>query len=119
METVKLRITNGLLEDGTTWNQIVVTPADDVALEKAAKHNGWGSVDDSALTAQAFLSWHATKRRGLHDLKFDDFVGAAIYAEMAIESLDPTQLVKRPTSSPFGLTEASTGSPSPSLSDQE
>lgn len=118
MENVKLRITNGLLDNGTSWHQIVVTPADDVALEKAAKHNGWGSIDDSALTAQAFLSWHATKRRGLHDLKFEEFTAAAIYAEMAIESLDPTQLVKRPTSSPFGLTEPFTGSPSPSPSDQ-
>lgn len=113
MDPIKLRVTNGLLDDGTTWRNVPITPGDDVAFEKSARVNGWGGVDTSTMTAQAFLCWYASKRAGHHSLTWDEFQQRAIFAEVELTELDPTQLIKPPAgeTSPLGLTAAGTTPP--------
>lgn len=111
MDKIKLRAVSGLLDDGTQWDKLPVRPETDVAFEKTAKINGWGSLTDSLLTAQTFMSFHTAKLAGIHDLTWDEFQKRALHVDLDEVELDPTSLVKPPASA-LGLTAPGTEPPS-------
>ena len=111
MDKIKIRVVSGLLDDGTTWHQLPIRPETDVAFEKTAKNNGWGSLTDSILTAQTFFSFHTAKAAGFHDLTWDEFLKRVVHVDLDEAELDPTKLTKpAPTSAfgPFGPKEVGT-----------
>ena len=69
----------GELEDGTTWAALPVKIASRIQLERTAHVQKW-TAETHSMTYGAFLSWHASKAAGKHDLKWDDFVDVALEA---------------------------------------
>ena len=76
------------LTDGTRWDGVPIMLRTRIAWEKTAKHNGWNH-ETNMFTAGAFLSWHAARAAGLHDLPWDQFVELAIDANVTKDA--PTE----------------------------
>lgn len=87
---MKIRRAFGLLDDGTTWEGVPVTPATSIQLEKSMKANQW-TTDDNALTVSAFMSWHAAKLAGVKVPEWAQFLQSAVHADIEVHDLsDPT-----------------------------
>ncbi len=90
----------GTLRDGTTWKDVPVGVASRIQWERTAVVNKWAT-DTHTLTFAAFLSWHASKRAGIHDLTWDDFVEAADEANVDTSDSDDPEGPTTPSESPF------------------
>ncbi len=93
------RLTNGL-----AWEDIPLTLPSRMAWERAAKANGW-TAEANPFTTGAFLSWHAAKLAGRHDLSWDEFVKVALEADVVkapggAHAADPTQTASSEPPSP-------------------
>lgn len=87
-----VRTAYGLLEDGTTWENVPVRPVTFLQLEKTMKANQWDS-DTNPLTIAAFMSWHAAKTHGVPvPEKWADFTASALEADIKREDTDPTKV---------------------------
>lgn len=75
------------LEDGTKGEGIRVILKDKLQYERTARVKKWNPEKDF-FSFGAFLAWHASKREGLHDLTFEDFVDQAIEATLTGEDAD-------------------------------
>lgn len=69
----------GELEDGTEWANLRVGLPTKIQLERTAKANRWDTEEDE-FTVSAFMSWHLSRAKGLHNLSWDEFLKAAIDA---------------------------------------
>lgn len=72
------------LRDGTRYAGVRVPLASKFQWERSAKANGWDP-QTNPFTFAAFLSWHAGKDAGHHDLTWTQFTDAAIDATVTDE----------------------------------
>lgn len=79
--TQKRMTCHGELPDGTTWEQLPVPVATRIQWEKTARVQKW-SHETHPLTLSAFVSWHASKRAGIHDLTWEEFSDVALVADI-------------------------------------
>lgn len=54
--------------------EVVATGLDYAAYESAYSRPFWKDLAEGTYTCQAYVVWHAMKRRGLTDLEFDAFL---------------------------------------------
>lgn len=78
---------SGELEDGTTWADLPVPVATRIQAEQTGKTKGW-SLETHSMTMSAFMSWHVSRARGIHDLKWDDFTRVALAADVETDQSD-------------------------------
>lgn len=112
---MKIRRAYGLLDDGTTWEGIPVTPATSMQLEKSMKANNWNT-DDNGLTLSTFMSWHAAKLAGVTvPERWEQFLASAVQADIQVDELDPTTVRDGISSTgPTPTPAAQPGPPTPS-----
>lgn len=72
---------SGELEDGTTWTGLPVPIATRVQAEQTGHAKGW-NLETHSMTMSAFMSWHVSRARGVHSLKWEDFIGTAVAADV-------------------------------------
>lgn len=72
---------SGELEDGTTWTGLPVPIATRVQAEQTGHAKKW-SLETHSMTVSAFMSWHVSRARGIHTLKWDEFVDQAVAADV-------------------------------------
>lgn len=84
------------LKSGDTWANVRVTLPTKIALERSARANKWQAEGDE-FTMQAFMSWHAARLAGLHDLEWDAFVKEAIDAGVLNKLLEDDEDDEVPT----------------------
>lgn len=88
--TQKRMTCHGELPDGTTWDELPVPVATRIQWEKTARVQKW-THETHPLTLSAFVSWHASKRAGIHDLTFEQFIDVALDADINQGSSDATE----------------------------
>lgn len=79
------------LKDGSVSDPIRVIFADKVALDRAARNNGW-DLEKNFTAVNSLLAWHAAKRVGATSLGYDEFVEELV--DVVVErdgDVDPTQ----------------------------
>lgn len=86
----------GELADGTTWDNVRVTLASKIQLEKSCKANRWDTSEDQ-FTTSAFLSWHTARTAGLIDCKWSEFLEQAVDAGITATTAEDTDAGEDPT----------------------
>lgn len=84
---------SGELEDGTTWADLPVPVSTRVQAEQTGHAKGW-NLETHSMTMSAFMSWHISKARGIHDLKWEEFSQRAVSADVdntTTEEEDPEE----------------------------
>lgn len=81
-------------QDGTEHGPYRITLADKLQYEKTAKVRKWDAESD-AITSDAFLVWHASKRAGAHDLSFEDFTNQMV--DTSAQKLEEEDTEESPT----------------------
>lgn len=82
------------MQDGTIHGPVRVIFADKVRAEKSFRANGW-NLGEENVRLEGFFGWAATKREGMHDISYDEFLEQLIDVnfESAVqgdEGEDPT-----------------------------
>lgn len=89
---MQIRTAYGLLDDGTSWENVPVRPVTSLQLERTMKANQW-TTDDNGLTIAAFMSWHAARHHGVPvPDSWDEFTKCAVEADIRREDVDPTEV---------------------------
>ena len=72
---------SGELDDGTTWTDLPVPIATRVQAEQTGHTKKW-NLETHSMTVSAFMSWHVSRARGIHNLKWEQFVERAVAADV-------------------------------------
>lgn len=87
----------GYYEDaqGVEHGPFRIALQDKLQYEKTAKTRKWDAEAD-AITSDAFLVWHASKRAGAHELTFEDFTTQMV--DTSAQKLEEEDTEESPTS---------------------
>lgn len=83
------------MANGDQW-ECRTTTGDYVAYDDTAKRQRppWGAMDQNVARWEAFLGWHASRRLGLYDKPWEQFLDDCVSVDGQPVDMDPT--VKAP-----------------------